>query len=75
MDDDFIYMYNDGYATEINVTGGNRARVPGNTSGCWGHRENILHQWVTRASTGYTVQMGLRAFLGRVTAPRRSPVP
>lgn len=54
--DDFQYMYNDRYATEINVAGGNA--VPGNTSGCWGHRENILMQWNTSDYTGYTIQMG-----------------
>jgi hypothetical protein len=51
-------MYNDGYATEVNVAGGNAHCVPGNTSGCWGHRENILYQWNTDGFSGSTVQMG-----------------
>jgi hypothetical protein len=56
--DDFLYMYDDGYATDINGVGGNVDCVPGNTSGCWGHRENILQQWNTSSYAGDTIQMG-----------------
>lgn len=56
--DDFLYMYDDGYASDLNGAGGNADCVPGNTSGCWGHRENILTQWDTNAYAGDTVEMG-----------------
>lgn len=53
--DDFIDMYDDGYSTSPDS--GNLDCVPGNTTGCWGHRDNILNNWTD--DQGDAIQMGV----------------
>jgi hypothetical protein len=49
---EFLFMYDDGLAANSGVVGGNSGCVPGNTSGCWGHRDNTLFPWMSSAQMG-----------------------
>ena len=53
-EDDFSYMFDDGYSTDPSTA--NLDCTPGNTTGCWGHRENILSDWTD--DSGKALQMG-----------------
>jgi hypothetical protein len=54
---DFYWMYSDGYGGALGGTT-NSDCSPSSPSGCWGHRDIILHQFSPCGSVAPTISMG-----------------